>query len=97
MKQLTKEQAIELGNSKWWRYVNNASIAAFQLTQETLCCPILVYKDALSRTLGRNVYTHELVEPELLIREMNREIKTPSVDEIIAMLTYDKTAVIKRS
>ena len=74
MKQLTKEQAIELGNSKWYRYVNT-----------------------LSSTLGRNVYTHELAEPELLIREMNREIKTPSVDEIIAMLPYDKTAVIKRS
>ncbi|MFU2509380.1 hypothetical protein [Pseudoalteromonas sp. ASV78] len=97
MKQLTKEQAIELGNTKWWGHVNTASIAAFQLTQEMLCCPIEVYVNALSGTLGRNVYTHELDKPELLIREMNREIKTPSVDEIIAMLPYDKTAVIKRS
>lgn len=95
MDQLTKEQAIELAKTEWWKDVNFASVAAFQVTQNKLCCPIDVYKESLVKTLNREVFTHELSQPEKLIAEMNKEKKAPSFAEIVAMMPQGKSAVIK--
>lgn len=95
MRQLSKQEAIQLGQSEWWKDTNQLSIATFQVTQDALCCPIKVYKSALNAVLNRVVFTSELSKPELLINEMNKDKKPPTFEEIISMLPANKTAFIK--
>ncbi|GEK11882.1 DUF7736 domain-containing protein [Pseudoalteromonas peptidolytica] len=95
IKQLSKDEAIKLAETEWWKESTPISIATFQVTQDKLCCPIDVYKMSLNEVLKRDVFTHELAEPEKLIAEMNGTKPHPSFSEIMAMLPSDKTAFIK--
>jgi hypothetical protein len=65
MKQLTKKEAIEFGKSKKWESMTHTEIAKFQIQQELLCIPFGVFHEAVEKTLGRPVWTHEFVEPQL--------------------------------
>lgn len=58
--QLTTEQAIAFHDMQAWKLLNFKQRAILQLEQEKLCMPMAVFMEALERTLGRKVYTHEL-------------------------------------
>jgi len=66
---LTKEQAIELFNSKWWVDKTDEEIADFQIHEERLCCPFDVFHRAIETWLGRPVWTHEFADTQALIDE----------------------------
>ena len=54
-----KEKAIELYNSNWWEGLSHREIAEFQLFTAELSCPFDVFHEAVEKSLGRPVFTHE--------------------------------------
>jgi hypothetical protein len=54
-----KENAIELYESKWWEGLSHREIAGVQLFVTELCCPFDVFHEAVEKSLGRPVFTHE--------------------------------------
>lgn len=94
MKQLTKEQAIAFGESKAYEGMSSRQIAQFQLSQRKLCMPFNVFHKAVEEALGRPVYTHEFVNPELLLKELIGDIPTPTLEEIIKQIPAEKLILI---
>lgn len=94
MKQLTKEQAIAFGKSKAYEGMSFRMIAKFQLSQRKLCMPFNVFHKAVEEALGRPVYTHEFVNPELLLKELIGDMPTPTLEEIIKQIPAEKLVLI---
>jgi hypothetical protein len=93
---MTREEAIALAKSGFWKDLSALEIALFQLTAEKLCMPFEVFHRAVERVLGRGVYTHEFAHPYALIAELLGEAKRPSFDEILAKLPASaKTILVK--
>jgi len=58
-RQLTREQAISIGESGIWKSWTDEQIVRLQLFQENIAIPFPQYHAALSRVLGRPILTHE--------------------------------------
>jgi hypothetical protein len=67
---ITPTQAAELYRSGWWCGVGDREVAAIQLRQRLLCLPWEAFHEAVVRALGREVYSHEFVDPVGLLREL---------------------------
>lgn len=93
---MTSEEAIALGGTKFWETMTHQDIAKFQWFEPLMCMPFDVFHEALEKTLGRPVWTHELalnregIERELLGDETAR----PTMQEIIEMIPADKRVVL---
>ena len=59
VEQLTKEEAIKFSNEKTYEKMTHKQIAIFQISQEKLCMPFDVFHEAVEKTIGRSVFTHE--------------------------------------
>lgn len=94
--ELTREQALALYATGWWRDLNVRVVAEFQLSIHTLCMPWAEYHGAVVLALGREVYTHEFVDPETLLRELRGDKPAPTIAEILRMLPEDKRIVVTR-
>jgi hypothetical protein len=95
MKQLSRVEAIEFFESEVWKDMSHRQIAGFQLFQELLCLPINIFMEALSKELGRPVFTHELSQPGLLRSEFLGSLPSPTLQQIIDSLPNDKTIIVK--
>lgn len=92
---MTQEQAIKLHDSKFWESMTYRQRAEFQLFEERLCMPFTVFHEALEKTLGRPVYTHEFAYfLDGLKKELMGERPAPSLGEIIEMIPADKRIVV---
>lgn len=94
MKQLTKEQAIAFAENKLYEGMNYRQIAEFQLFQEKLCMPFNIFHEALEKTLGRPVWTHEMAFPENLRKEFMGEKRAPTLEEIVNLIPAEKRIII---
>ena len=93
---MTKEQALELYESKFWLSMNPKEIATFQLFEDLLCMPFSVFHEAVEKTLDRPVYTHEFgLAREGLQKELLGEKTAPTLDEIVGLIPEDKRIVLK--
>lgn len=93
--QLTKEQAIELAESGAWKDMNLRQRAEFQMLQNRLCMPFDVFHEAVEKTLGRPVYTHEFgLNRDGLIAELFEDKEPPTLQEIIEMIPAEKRIII---
>ena len=95
MKQLTKEQAIAFGENKLYENMTYRQIAEFQMEQDKLCMPFGVFHEAMEKTLGRPVFTHEFSFREELRKEIYGEKEPPTFEEICALIPKEKLMVIK--
>ena len=93
--QLTEEQAITLCRSNWWVGINPIKVAQFQLSQDRLCLNFNAFHKALEQALGRPVFVHELLYPDMLWDELHEKRNPPSLDELMAMLPGDKVIIVK--
>jgi hypothetical protein len=59
IEQLTKEEAIEFHDSGKWKDMSFKQKATLQISQEKLCMPFDVFHEAVEKTIGRPVFTHE--------------------------------------
>jgi hypothetical protein len=90
---MTKEQAIALAESKFWEPLSYEDRARFQMNEPLLCMPFDVLHEAVEKTLGRPVFTHEFAF-EGLKAEVNGTGKAPTFAEILALLPAEKTVVL---
>lgn len=94
MKQVTKEEAIELAKSGFWKEMTNKEIAMFQLFQSKLCMDFDIFHEAVEKSLGRSVYIQEFANVELLQQELLGNKLAPTLKDIINMIPEDKRVII---
>jgi hypothetical protein len=92
---MTEEKAIELYDSKFWEKMDYRQRADFQLFEKRLCMPFDVFQEAMEKTLGRPVFTHEFgLNLEGLKKELRGEAGPPSMEEIINMIPEEKRIIL---
>jgi hypothetical protein len=94
--QLTKEQAIEFAESGAWKEMTFRQRAVFQMFQPLLCMPFDIFHEAVEKTLGRPVYTHEFgsMNHDGLMAELFEGKEPPTLQEIIEMIPAEKRIII---
>ena len=60
---LTKDEAIALAESGWWKDKEPREIVRFQLFEDRLSMDFSAFHEAVEKALGRPVWTHEFAEP----------------------------------
>ena len=70
---MTKEEAIALHDSKFYETMSYKERAMFQMFEPLLCMPFSVFHEAVEKTLGRPVWTHEFLGDNLK-KELQRMI-----------------------
>jgi len=94
MKQLTKEQAISFAESKSYEGMSSKEIAEFQINQEKMCMPFEIFHEAVEKTIGRPVFTHEFgMNFEGIKDEIMNGAEPPSFDEIMSLIPKGKLIV----
>lgn len=92
---MTEEQAVKLYESKFWEKLGYKERAKFQLFEPRLCMPFDVFHEAIEKTLGRPVYTHEFgMNWKGLQKELMGEIPSPSLEDIINLIPEDKRIIV---
>lgn len=95
MKKLTKEQAISFSESKAYEGMSHEKIAEFQINQDKICMPFEVFHEAVEKTIGRPVYTHEFgMNLKGIKAEIMEGREPPSFDDIIGLIPRDKLIVV---
>ena len=91
----TKEEAIEFARSEKWKDMTYEERAVLQLFQKRLCIPFDVFHEAITKALGRPVYTHEFgLNWEGLMAELLGTKEAPTLEEIIEMIPEEKRFII---
>lgn len=91
-----KEAAVAMAETKWWESKTHREIAEFQLTTAELCCPFAVFHEAIEKSLGRPVWTHEFgVNYDGICAEFFRGAAPPTLQQIIEMIPEEKRVLIK--
>lgn len=92
---MTSDEAKKLAKTDFWKAMSYRDRAVFQLFEDMLCMPFPVFHEAIEKTLGRPVWTHEFgLNRDGLQRELMGEQPTPTMDEIMALIPNDKRIVI---
>jgi len=90
-----QHNAIALAECKWWQGKTYKELANFQMNVAELTMPFDIFHEAIEKTLGRPVYTHEFgFNPEGLRAELAGEQHRPCLREIIEMIPEDKGIII---
>jgi hypothetical protein len=92
--QLTQAQAIAFGNNRAWETMTFEERARFQLYQGRLCMPFPVFHEAITKALGRDVWTHEFARPDLLKTELAGDAPAPTMQNILDLIPAEKWIVI---
>ena len=91
---MTKEQAIALAKTKWWKSKTPEQVVRFQLFEEKLCMDFGDFQLAMEKALGRPVWTHEFADADRLKKEFLGESPAPTMDEILEMIPESKRIII---
>ena len=90
-----REKAIVLADSRWWEGRTPREIAKFQLFTDEITMPFGVFHEALEKTLGRPVWTHELAfNFDGIAMELLGEKDAPTMEEIIGMIPEEKLIIL---
>ena len=92
---MTKDEAIALSKTNFWENLTFEEIAKFQLAEKKLCMPFSVFHEAIEKTLGRPVFTHEFgLNYQGLVDELFHGADPPTPEEIINMIPEEKRIII---
>lgn len=92
---MTKQEAIALYDTQFWEAMSYEERAKFQLFERRLCMPFDVFHEAIEKTLGRPVYTHEFgLNMEGLRKELLGETPAPTMEDIINMIPEEKRVLV---
>jgi len=97
MEQVTRAQAVLIGDSKEWESWTDEEIVKFQLYQDRLCIPIERFHTAIEVVLKRQVFFHEFRCPDQLRDEYLTLAPPPTFEEIINLISKEKLLVINLS
>lgn len=92
---LTKDQAVALAATGWWKDQPVDVVAGFQLFEPRLCMDFGDFHAAVETALGRPVYSQEFgLDIEGLQREFLGERPMPTFEEVLALLPQDKLILL---
>jgi len=92
---VTKEQAVKLAESGFWKDLTHRQIAEFQFNEPLLCMPFAVFHEAVEKTLGRSVWTHEFaLAYDAIKAELMGERPAPTFAEILELIPAEKRVVL---
>lgn len=92
---MTREQAIALSESKFWEGMSHREIAEFQIMEERLCMPFSVFHEAVEKTLGRPVFTHEFgLNLQGIKDELFSGKEPPTMEEVINLIPEEKRILV---
>jgi hypothetical protein len=84
---MTRDEAVALYESGFWKQMAYEDIAKFQLLEERLCMPIEAFHEAIEKALGRPAYTHEFgFNREGLVKELFHGAPAPTLEETINLI-----------
>ena len=88
IEQMNEQQAIAFHDSNAWDPLTLRQRAEFQMSQDLLCMPFEKFHEAVEKTLGRPVFTHEFAfgGRDRMMAELLGERPAPTFDEIFGML-----------
>ena len=90
-----KAAAIELAKSNWWKDKSAKDITFFQFFTAELCMPFSEFHEALEKTLGRPVFTHELgMNYDEIAKELLGHTKAPTLQEVLDLIPEHKQLVV---
>jgi hypothetical protein len=91
-----KENAIQLYHSNWWENLSYREIAGVQLFIAELCCPFDVFHEAVEKSLGRPVFTHEFgLNYSGICEEFLGEREQQTLEEVLNLIPENKRIVLK--
>lgn len=91
-----REKAVSLYNSGWWKGKDHREIAKFQLFTKEVSVPFDVFHEAMEKSLGRPVFTHEFgLNYDGLVLEFLGEKDPPTLQEILDLIPAEKRIVIQ--
>lgn len=92
---MTREEAISLSESKFWEGMTLRERAVFQINEPLLCMPFDVFHEAVEKTIGRPVFTHEFgLNYEGIKNEIMNGAPPPTMEEIINMIPEEKRVIV---
>jgi hypothetical protein len=95
-KQMTREEAIAFGKGTTWESMTDRQIVELQLFTQLSCVPFGRFHEALEKTLGRSVWTHELGSSNMrnVQDEFLGDRPAPTMEQIIGLLPQEKVIVV---
>lgn len=94
MRELTRDQALQLFESGWWKGLEPRRVVEFQLFTSRLCMPFGDFHEAVEKALGRSVWTHEFAFSDALKKEFLGEREPPTLTEIMQLIPEDKRVLV---
>ena len=94
IKQITKDQAIQIYDSGIWKDWTDEEIVKFQLFQDCLAIPFSRFHEATEKVLDRSVWTHEFADQQRLIDEYLGKRPKPTFREIVELIPEEKRLII---
>ena len=91
---MTKEQAIELGDSYWWKNATPHEIVGFQFYEDRLCMDFGDFHGAMEAVLGRPVFTHEFAYKESMQAELEGKAPKKTFQDVLNLLPKGKVMII---
>ena len=93
--EITEEDAISLYDAKFWVGMSYRDRAEFQLYAKRLCMPFNVFHEAVEKTLGRSVWTHEFgLNYDGIVAELRGEKEPPTFAEIVELIPEEKRVLL---
>ena len=83
---ITKDQAIKLANSKFWKQLSIGNIVRFQLFEDRLCMDWTDFHMAVESALNRPVFSHEFAWPDDLRQEFLMGKSAPTFEERLNLI-----------
>ena len=90
---MTKEEAIALHDSKFWVNMTYKERAMFQMFESKLCMPFSIFQEAVEKTLGRPVWTHEFAFYGIK-KELLGDKEAPTFEEIVGLIPEEKRILV---
>ena len=91
-----EEAAIALADAEFWKPLTHRQRAEFQMQVTELSMPFEIFHEALEKTLGRPVFTHELgLNFDGIFDELFNGKKSPTMQEIIELIPEEKRIVLE--
>ena len=82
---MTKEEAIALAETGWWKDKPARDVALWQLNEPLMCMAFGDFHGAVEEAIGRPVWTHEFVNPQSLMDEIRGLVDSPEDPDQHAM------------
>lgn len=90
-----REAAVALADERFWESLNHRERAEFQMVVAELSMPFEIFHEAIEKTLGRPVFTHEFgMNIDGLWDELFNDGPAPTMNEIFNLIPEEKRVVI---